>query len=224
MTIFADVRTRNAGNIFKGLDGLVAVAPMSVPALTKAALFTVASAGPPAVIGGQIKALPAGWRQLGWCSTDGIGKSRDVTVSDTPAWGAAEPIVRTVSAVSKTLTVGPMESNKTVDELYYMANLAGVVADANGVINWQEPALPVLREWRVIAIAKYDARAGEWYKIDQFVRATVQSNGDENWTTDDGGNVHPLVATAQVDDALGYAVEHFQGGPGFPAAAAGYGA
>jgi len=217
MAVFDDIKVKKAGNIFKGLDGLVAVAPYATAALTKATLFSTAVGSE-----GQILALPAAWRQIGWTSTGGVTFTRDVAVSDTPAWGAAEAILRTVTGAAKSLTVTPLESNKTVDQLYYMADLGAVVKDATNVINWQEPDLPKLRDWRLVAIARYDTAAGEWYKIVQYPRASIQSNGDEVWNLDDAGNAKPLLATAQMDDTLGYAVEHFEGGPGFPATAAGY--
>lgn len=211
MPLLDDIKTKNSRNIFKGQDGLVAVAPFTTAALTKAALFDAAT-------GGAIKPLPAAWRQIGWTSTDGATFARDTTISDTPAWGASEPILRTVTATTKTLAVTALESNKTVDELYYMADLAAVVKDATNVVQWQEPDLPRLRDWRLVAIAKYENAAGEWYKVVQYPRASIQPNGDESWNLDDNGNARPLLATAQMDDVLGYAVEHFEGGPGFPAA------
>lgn len=223
MALFKDVRTRNNANVFKGLDGLVAVAPLATAALTKTSLFTPYAAGPPVVPGGDLLALPTGWRQVGWMSTDGIGHTRDVSVSETPAWGAAEPILRNVTSALKSLTFTAMESNKTVDELYYMADLTSVTRGTNGVIGWQEPDLPKIRHWRLVAIAKFEAAGGEWYKVDQYPRAMIQSEGDEAWNQDDGGNAKQLRANAQVDDTLGYAVEHFQAGAGWTAlTASGY--
>jgi hypothetical protein len=214
MPLFTDVRTRSAGNVFKGLDGLVAVAPYATAALTTTDLFDATT--------GALKALPVGWKQIGWITTDGITQSRDTTISDTPAWGATEPILRTVTGTSKTLTVTAMEKNRTVDQLYYMADLSTVVAGTNNAATFKEPALPRLRDWRLLAMAKFENAAGEWYEAVQYPRASIQPNSDETWDQGDNGAARGLLATAQVDDVLGYAVEHFMGGPGFPKTSAGY--
>lgn len=218
MALLSDIRTANGQLIWKPQAAFVAVAPYTVAALVKSDIFDATTGVPKA-----FTAWPTGYVQLGWFTTDGLTFGRDTTVSDTNAFGALEPVRRTVTAQSHTLSLTPMESLRMVQQLYYLTSLTAVTPGTNNVINWQEPALPALRDYRLVAMgADTGQTAGEWIRVIQMPRVGISPNGDSSWNQADEGNTYPITATAQLDGTLGYAVEHFEGGAGFPATALGF--
>jgi hypothetical protein len=81
MPSFSDLATRVDENIRKGLDGIIAVAPMSVSDEIVALKDATG-----------LLALPAGYEQVGRITKeDGVTWTRDVTTSEVTSLGAASP-------------------------------------------------------------------------------------------------------------------------------------
>lgn len=216
MPLFTDFETKDSANIFKPQGVAVLVAPSTAAAATEATLFSPTT--------GELT-KPTGYAHVGWITTEGLSFERELELSETFGFGAAEPIIRTVLRAPKSFSFTAMEQNKTVDELYHSMSLDAAVADATtGVVNFAEPDLPTLLDWRVLVVAVMRKVAGEWYECIHYPRATVQSNGGMPFDQGENGAARGLTVTAQVDDVLGFAAERYKGGDGFNATTSGYSA
>jgi hypothetical protein len=211
MPTFDDLRTASNENLWKALGCIVAVAPTSVAALTKTDVFSTD--------GKSLKALPAGWSQLGKVTEDMLSWARELEISEVRSGGEAEPGRSDVKSITKSLTTTVQEVNKTTLGLIKHMDLSAVTADASGIVELTEPVRPRLRQMRLVAIGVDQGASGERYRVRQFARARVTETGEETWQNEDDSQSVELTFTAYKDSVLGYSTAEWIGGNWDPAAA-----
>lgn len=214
MAVFEELKESNPANVWKALNGLGAVAPITAPNLTGADLFNSAT--------GALQALPAAWKQLGRVTEDGYQFARELEVAEIRSHGEADATRRDVRSATKTVSATVQETTKTVLEQQLMMDLSTVMAGANGVVEIQEPDRPVTRYCRLLIIGQDDADGGERYRVRYYPRVNVNEVGEETWNNQDNAIEVPLTWTAYKDALVGFASTLWLGGPGFDAAAAGF--
>src|SRR4051812_27015350 len=116
---YATLRDKKTELIRKSRDGSVFIGPASGTGIT--ALTTAT---------GDLAPLPAGFADLGWCSTDGVSYSRDTTISEVSSFGSVEPTRSDVTKDTITMGVTAQETKLLTLELYTGANLSTATADA----------------------------------------------------------------------------------------------
>lgn len=209
---FADIDERNNANVRKGLRAAVFVAPMSEAALTS----IMDSAG-------DLAALPANWSALGWNTEDGLTWPRETEVSEIYGHGSPEPLRSDIRRSTKRFTVVTMETTLTALEQYLGFSLSAVTTSlTDKESTFDEPELPVYPYQRVIAIAKDENDAGEYYMARMFPRARITEVGEETWQDGDTPAQRSLTYTGFFDEDAGTSSRWFLAGPGRDAVAEGF--
>lgn len=201
---FEDIKQGESENLWKALGGLVAVAPYSVDALTKATVFSTD--------GKSLLALPTGWSQLGRVTEDMFTWGREVESSEVRSGGESEPGRTDIKSVTKSLTTTVQELNKTTLGLIKGMDLTANVADTNGIVEIIEPDRPRMRYFRVVVIAVDEGELGERYRVRQFTRARVTETGEEAWQNEDDSMSTELTFGAFKDQVLGTSTTEWIGG------------
>lgn len=211
MPLFNGVVTNKDDLWRKALGTIVAVAPYSTGAITTILDST----------DGTLKALPAGYKQLGRVSEDGITWPRETELSELFGLGSTGPGRSDIRRATKRVSFTLMETNRSAIELAQGIDLTSAAATkvpattGNQQLTWDEPELPTYPYMRLIAIAKDITTGGELYIGRHLLRCRVTEIGEETWSDQDSAMVTPLTLTAYHDTAAGTAMRHFRGGPGY---------
>jgi hypothetical protein len=203
---YDDLQQKNAALIFKALQGSVFVGPSSadpIVSLTDTDKL--------------LKALPAGYEDVGWTSDDGAQFSRNVDTSDITGWGSVEPLRSDVTADTTTLQLECLETRKTTIGLYTGADMSAVTPDAtSGEISIEKPDRPAFRYYRVLAVAVDLTDDGEYYVARFLPRARVTDFDDVAYqSSDDSPVTFPVTLSAYNAPDLGYSEKFFYGGAGW---------
>lgn len=201
----------NTNNVRKTLGALIFLAPLTVDLLT-----TLTD------VDGKISPLPAGWRNLGLFSRDGISFPRESDTEATEALGYMSPVREDISSISRQITANAYEvDTKLVREIADGVDLTDVVA-VNGEISYAEPEVPVNRRWRLLAIGRdINKRTGlDILRANFYPQVELNSMPGEEWGTD--ALVQELSFTNYLDEDAGYARKRFLAGPGLDPAALGF--
>lgn len=143
----------NPSNVRKALNVIAFFAPMSVE-LPEALTQT----------GGELKELPAGYSSMGTFTTDGAAFSTDVSVEDVEALGYAGPVRSDIVKAPRTVKLNVFEMlRKKLLELVHGVDLSQTKADKDtGEIVFDDSALPMLREQRLLVISTDGPTESEW--------------------------------------------------------------
>lgn len=211
MPTFSDVVDHKDELWRKALGVIVAVAPITTAPITSILDAT----------DGTLKALPAGWIQLGRPTEDGITWPRETELSELYGLGSTGPGRSDIRRATKRVSMTLMETNKKVLELSQGVDLSDVAPTLHPAttghpeVTWDEPELPTYDYMRLIAIGRDVTGGGEMYIGRELLRCKVTEPGEETWSDQDSAMVTPLTFTAYFDSAEGTAMRHFRGGPGY---------
>lgn len=207
MVVYSAWKTKQNELIRKARQGSVFIAPdtQSIPAaITSGA-------------GGPLIALPVGWKDLGWLSTDGVQFGRSVDSSDVTSWGSVEPTRRDIIRDTATIQVTAQETKRETIQLYTGVTLPDTNAAAftTGELIVTKPAQPAAKFNRMMVLSVDENTAGEIYIARLFPRVSVTDYGEQAFAEGDDPIGYPLTFTAYNDSALGYSERTYFGGPGW---------
>ena len=205
VTSFNTVANFQNALIRKGLVGAVLVADYATAALTD-----IASTG------GALT-IATGYNSLGKLSSDGVSVSSTAETSEVRGWGdITSPSRIDVTGGANSMTLTAIETKKAVWDAFHGVDLTSVTANTNGTVTFDKPAVPVLRDKRVLFLARDINKAtglDVYYGV-HFPRANISQNGDQSFAGGDSTISYPLTINGLVDDVAGTAVRLFLGGPG----------
>lgn len=205
MPTFAELKktSDNTGQVRKALEGVAFLAPITAPAVS-----TLTDAQ------GAIQTLPSGYAPVGLVTSDGYSFESDTDSEEVTALGYVTPVRQDVTSKTREITFTALEVfKKNVLEVAYGVDLTAVKQGLNGEITFDQPALPVGREYRLVIIAKDGAGANEVYRAKFFPRVRLKEVGEEVWNSEDPMG-YELTFSALVDATLGTAERDFIAGPG----------
>ena len=192
------------GNVRKGLNAVAFLAPTTVDlpdALTDA--------------GGQPKELPAGWLPVGLLTKDGMAFSADASVEEVEALGYVESVRTDLVKAPKTVKFSVLEPyRKHLQQLVYGVDLSQVKANKDtGEIVFDEAPLPLLEEFRLLAIMSDGPADDEWLVGRGFPRVKLGTIPEEAWKSSDPVQFD-LELSVFSDEVLGTPCRHYLGGTG----------
>lgn len=209
MTTLADLKTAQEELVRKALDGAVFRANTSVAHISAATLF-----GPT----GDLIVLPAGWEDQGLLSTAGIAFGREVSTSNTAAFGRTTPVRSDVTGDTDSMNIVAIETNRQSIELGTGAVLTPGSRDAtNGALEIKKPPRPKSRSYHFLSIAEDESDDGPIYVCRYFPRGKITAYGDQAFTSGDDPIGWPATVTAEVDSGWGGPSSWLFGGPGWNA-------
>lgn len=207
MAGYLSLAERNSANIRKGLQGSVFIANSTAAAVTKSGLFDATT--------GDLKALPAGYTDLGWLTDTGAKKGRAVTSTDIGGWGTTQPLRTDITKDTSTLVVECQETKFETMALAAGIDPTTIVPDpTNGTIEIQQALLTSAATYRVLVVSVDELTSGEYVIADFFPRASVTAYGDQTFANAAAATTWPFTFTAYPDPVLGYSVDTFIGGAG----------
>lgn len=205
MAGYLTLAERNTGNIRKGLQGSVFIAASTAPAVTAAAMFDTAT--------GDIKALPAGYTDLGWLSDVGAKRGRAVTSTDISGWGSNTPLRADITKDTSTLVIECLETKFETMALAASIDPTTIVPNpTNGVIEVQQALVTSAATYRVLVVSADEQGTGEYIIASFFPRMSVTAYGDQIYANQAAATTWPFTFTAYPDPVLGYSLDTFYGG------------
>lgn len=161
---------------------------------------------------------------VGLVTPDGYTFGGDVDKAEVEALGYSTPVRTDIIKAPKTISFTALESDrKQLAELIYGMDLTGKVASANGEIVFDEPAVPLGSEYRLLVISRDGTAAAPYYRGRGYGRVKLANVPEEVWSAADPRQ-YPLEFDVLTDDTLGTPVRHYIGGAGFNATAYGFSA
>lgn len=197
-------KTNKRGNVRKGLNAVVFLAPVSV------ALPEAITSGT-----GQLEELPQGWWPLGLITKDGLTFSADSSTEEVEALGYVEAVRTDLVKAPKKVAVTVLEPyRRNLQELVYGLDLSKLKAKAGtGEIVFDETPLPVFSEFRLIAIMSDGPADDEWLIGRGFPRVKLSNIPEEAWKPSDATQFS-LEFDVFTDEGLGTPCRHYIGGTG----------
>ncbi|MFP3579980.1 hypothetical protein SB659_10405 [Arthrobacter sp. SIMBA_036] len=161
----------------------------------------------------DLKAL--GYLPLGMVTPDGYEFGRDVKSDSVSALGYAGSVRSDVSEVARTITVTGIETGrKHVQELIYGTDLSATTqATATGEIVFDEPDLPVGKEYRFIVLGSDGPADNNWILGRGYGLVKIASTDSQKWGSADPIS-NSLTFDVFTDDEIGTPVRHYMGGTG----------
>lgn len=157
-------------------------------------------------------ALP-GAVSLGIVTPDGWGFGREMEKEEVDGLGYASAVRSDVTKVPRTVTVTILEfGRKEIQELKHGLVITATQDPTTGEVVYDEPDLPVNREYRLIVVGQDGPADEEWIMGKGFGAVKLASTGDEAW----GADAISTEFTFDVftDDETGTPVRHYLGGTG----------
>ncbi len=192
----------------KALDGSCFRAPLTADHISAADLFDE---------DGELLELPAGYSDLGLLSPEGMAFGREVTSTDTPAFGRVSPVRVDVTGDTDTLNITAIETNLTSIELGTGATLLpGSRSAANGSLEIKKPPRPTGKRYHFLSIAEDQSEDGPIYLARYFPKGKINAYGDTAY-----GGENPIGWPATIlgehDSVWGGPSSWIFGGPGWNA-------
>ncbi len=208
MAVYADLADKKQELIRKAKDGSVFIAPVATTAITT--LTTGASS--------VLQALPAGYVDLGYTTTDGVTYGRTTEVSEVRSFGSVEPTRTDVTSDTITMQVAPQEHKRETIGLYTGADIETIEADAtSGEVQIAKPDRPGFKYYRCLGLFVDDGDAGEIYIGRWMPRVRVTEPGEQQFVDGDEAITFPLTVTGYKDSVLGFSHQWIFAGPGWAA-------
>jgi hypothetical protein len=206
---YSTLRDKKTELLLKSREGSVFIAPSSAPD------WTTLTAGATA----DLVALPTGWEDLGWTTTDGVTFGRETETSDINSFGSVEPTRSDITRDTMTMSVTAQETKLLTLGLYTGANLATATASAvTGEFVIEKPAIPGFLYYRLLALFVDRNSAGqEIYMARHMPRCRITEFGEQAFTDGDEAITYPLTFTGYEDTTAGFSHRWIFGGPGFRA-------
>lgn len=166
--------------------------------------------------GGTILDLKAaGFLPVGLISPDGYSFGREIEKEDVDALGYASPVRSDVTRVPRSVTFTALEKGrKHMLEMTYGTNLDAVTQDSTtGEIVFDEPDLPVNKEYRLLVVAEDGPADENWVMGKGFFRVKLSGTAEEVWGRE-GAVSQQFTLDVFSDDDAGVPVRHYLGGTG----------
>ncbi len=210
---YAGLAGKKSELIRKALDGSGFIAPVSAAGI---GALTVAVVGPPATT--QLNALPTGWGDLGWLTTDGMQSAASTSASEIQSFGSTSPTRSDITSETKTVTVVCQETKLITLQLFTGVAAGSLVPDATtGELQITEASTPTKQLYRLLTLAKDDGDGGEIYIGAFYPRVSVTAKADFNLGGGDTAIQYGVTFTAEQDSTLGFSRRWLFGGAGFKA-------
>lgn len=204
-----DIRKAQEELVRKALDGAVFRADVTAPHIAASTLF-----GPT----GALQALPTGYADQGLLSTDGFSLGREVSTSNTSAFGRTTPVRSDVTGDTDTLNFVAIETNLQSISLGTGAVLLPGSRDAtNGSLEIKKPPRPKARTYHWLTVAQDENEFGEVYVCRYLPRGKVTGYGDQAFSGGDDPIGWNATVTGENDSAWGSPGSYIFGGPGWNA-------
>jgi hypothetical protein len=206
---YSTLRDKKTELILKAREGSVFIAPASATGITT---LTTGSSS-------DLAALPTGWEDLGWTTTDGVSYGRETETSDVNSFGSVEPTRTDITRDTITMSVTAQETKLLTIGLYTGADLDGAEAAAvTGEFSVEKPAIPGFLYYRVLGLfVDRNEDGDEIYLARYMPRARVTEFGEQAFTDGDEAITYPLTFTGYEDSTEGYSHRWIFAGPGFEA-------
>ncbi|MET0701725.1 MAG: hypothetical protein ABWY93_18900 [Mycobacterium sp.] len=204
---YSTLRDKKTELILKAREGSVFIAPYTADHIT--ALTTGAAA--------DLSALPVGWEDLGWTTTDGMTFGRETETSDINSFGSIEPTRSDITRDQMNMQVSAQETKLLSMSLYTGANLTGHKAAAvTGEFTVEKPAIPGFLYYHVLGLFVDRTGSGDEIYLARYMpRARITEFGEQQYTDGDEAILYPLTFTGYEDASLGYSHRWIWAGPGF---------
>lgn len=196
MPNYAGLADKKNELIRRARDGSVFIAPRSATAVT--ALTTGATP--------TLSALPAGWEDLGWTTTDGVTFGRETESSQIRSFGSTEPTREDITNDTITMSVTAQETKLLTIGLSTGIDVSALEAAATtGELSISKPNLPNPRYYRVLGLFVDESSDGEIYLARDMPNARITEFGETVYTSDgDDAVQYALTFTGFSDSTLGY--------------------
>jgi hypothetical protein len=205
---YSALRDKKNELIRKARDGSVFIAPMSATSLT--AITTGA--------GSALVTLPAGWEDLGWVTSDGVGFGRETEQSDVTSFGSLEPTRSDVTSDIITMTVVAQETKLLTIGLYTGVDTTDLEATpVTSELVIPKPSQPAGLHYRVLALFVDEVDEGEVYIARYMPRARITEYGEQAFTSGDEPIAYSLTFTGFEDSTAGFSHQWHFAGPGWKA-------
>jgi hypothetical protein len=165
----------------------------------------------------DLAALPTGYEDLGWTSTDGISYGRETEVSEVRSFGSVDPTRADITSDTMTMGVTAQETKLLTLELYSGADLSAATADSvTGEFVIEKPAVPNFRYYRVLGLfVDTDDDGNELYIARFMPRARITEIGEQVFSDGDDPIHYNFTFTGFEDSVLGFSHAWYYGGPGW---------
>lgn len=213
MASFTELKSGNDANIFKALDFALFVKPYEKITDEIESIWSTADG----------LMVPPDYEPLGYTTKGDTSWSRDQNWSEVESHGESEPTRRDNTRDVEGLSLTAQETNAVVLALYKDMNLDGITPDTDGGIRIKKGSRPAGRHWHVLGVAKDGDGPNAVYVARWLPRAQVTEMGAQNWS-EDSELQYPMTLTAKTDPDVGSSMVELYGGPGWDAAARGFGA
>jgi hypothetical protein len=198
-------------------------ASTDVPAMTATSSLTggsspnvgVSTTTPGAGI--DLAALPSGWTDLGWVTSDGVTYGRETEVSDVTSFGSVQPTRSDVTSDTITMSVVAQETSLLTLGLYTGADTTALTADAvTGEFGISKPAVPGFRYYRVLGLfVDRDDAGREIYMARYMPRCRITEWSEQQFSDGDDPISYGLTFTGYEDSTAGYSHRWIFGGAGW---------
>ena len=209
------LKNKQAELIRKALDGSVFLNP-DLSAVSEIAALTADSVATPGTP--ELKALPAGYEDLGWLTSDGAQFSRDVSTSEVTSWGSVSPTRTDITSDTTTMSVTAQETKLITIGLATGVDLSALTPDAvTGELSVAKPSRPKSKHYRVLSLAVDQGDGGEIYIARFLPRAKVTGFSEQSFGGGDDPISWGVTFTGEEDSGLGYSERWIFAGPGWNA-------
>jgi hypothetical protein len=200
------------------------LAATNVPPMTATAALTggttpgVTIATPTPGVSIDLAALPAGYEDIGYTSTDGISYGRTTQISEVRSWGEVDPTRSDMTSDTITMTATAQETKLLTIGLQTGADATGLLANSvTGEFQVAKPSVPGLRYYRVLGIFVDRDDFGREIYIARFMpRARITGYAEQKYSDANDQPVDiQLTFTGFNDSTLGYSHLWLFGGPGW---------
>lgn len=204
---YSTLRDKKTELILKAREGSVFIAPATANGITN---LTSGNSS-------DLAALPTGWEDLGWTTTDGVSYGRETETSDVNSFGSVEPTRSDITRDTITMSVTAQETKLLTLGLYTGADLTGETAAATtGEFSIEKPAVPGFLYWRALGLfVDRNAAGQEIYMARYMPRCRVTEFGEQAFTDGDEAVGYTLTFTGYEAATEGYSHRWIFGGPGF---------
>lgn len=210
-TSYDALKNKQQELIRKALDGSVFIGDSVVDPLTTLTVMSGDTVPVPV-----LNALPDGWDDLGFLTTDGAQFARESSSSEVTSWGSVSPTRTDVVSDTTSLTVTAQETKLLTIGLATGADLANFTLDASTrELRIAKPVRPKGRHYRALSLAVDQADEGEIF-IGRFLpNAKVSSYAEQSFGGGDEAIPWGVTLTGELDSELGYSEQWLFGGQGW---------
>lgn len=153
-----------------------------------------------------------GWFPFGLVDRDGYTFSKEISKSQVDALGYTDPIRKDVETIERTVQMTLLQwGQRKIQELVDGADYSGIQPKANGEIVYDEPAVPLYEDYRLITIGE-DGRISEnWLMGNGYPLVQLGTSDAISWNQENSV-AQNITLDVMVDPALGTPKRNYLGG------------